>query len=137
MSVAHVNGVDIHYEILGEIGPFVALQPGGRRGGVSVRPLAEKIAEAGYRVLVYDRRNTGASDVAIEGESENDIWADDLHELLRQLHALPAFIGGSSSGCRLAMVLTLRRPQAGRGLPFWRAAPRGALPPRAPPPHSH
>ena len=120
MSVAQVNGVDIHYEILGDIGPFVALQPGGRRGGAAVRPLAGKIAEAGYRVLVYDRRNTGASDVAIEGESENDVWADDLHELLRQLHALPAFIGGSSSGCRLAMVLTLRRPQAVRGLLLWR-----------------
>ena len=120
MSVAQVNGVDIHYEILGDIGPFVALQPGGRRGGAAVRPLAGKIAEAGYRVLVYDRRNTGASDVAIEGESENDVWADDLHELLARLDALPATIGGSSSGCRLAMVLALRRPEDVRGLLLWR-----------------
>ena len=120
MAVAKVNGIDIHYEILGETGPFVALQPGGRRAGAGVRSLAEKIAEAGCRVLVYDRRNTGASDVAIDGDSENDIWADDLYELLRQLHALPAFTGGSSSGCRLAMVLALRRPQAVRGLLLWR-----------------
>ena len=95
MPVTSIRGVDIHYEILGERGPWVALQPGGRRAGASVRPLAEKIAEAGYRVLVYDRRNCGASDIAIEGESENEEWAEDLHELLFRLDALPAFIGGS------------------------------------------
>jgi len=120
MQVARVRGLDIHYEILGERGPFVALQPGGRRAGASVKPLAEKIAEAGYRVIVYDRRNTGASTVAIEGDSENEIWADDLHALLGQLDALPAYIGGSSSGCRLAMVLALRHPEAVRGLLLWR-----------------
>jgi pimeloyl-ACP methyl ester carboxylesterase len=120
MPVAKVRGLDIHYEILGERGPFVALQPGGRRAGASLRPLAAKIAEAGYRVIVYDRRNTGASTVSIEGDSENDIWADDLHALLGQLDALPAFIGGSSSGCRLAMILALRHPEAVRGLLLWR-----------------
>lgn len=120
MQVAKVRGLDIHYEILGERGPFVALQPGGRRAGASVKPLTEKIAEAGYRVIVYDRRNTGASTVAIEGDSENDVWADDLHALLGQLDALPAYIGGSSSGCRLAMVLALRHPEAVRGLLLWR-----------------
>ena len=110
MPVAKVRGVDIIYDMLGDRGPFIAIQPGGRRGGVSVRSLGEKLAEAGNRVVVYDRRNTGASGVAIDGEAENDEWADDLHELLRQLDALPAFIGGSSSGCRLAMGLALRRP---------------------------
>jgi pimeloyl-ACP methyl ester carboxylesterase len=80
MPITNIRGVDIRYEILGDRGPFVVLQPGGRRGLVSVKPLGEKIAEAGYRVIVYDRRNTGASGVAIEGDSENDVWADDLHE---------------------------------------------------------
>ena len=120
MPIAKIRGVDIVYDILGDRGPFVALQPGGRRAGVSVRGLAEKIAEAGHRVVVYDRRNTGASGVAIEGESENDVWAEDLHELLAHLDALPAYIGGSSSGCRLAMVLALRRPEDVRGLLLWR-----------------
>src|SRR5438477_7665694 len=120
MPVASIRGVDIHYEILGERGPFVALQPGGRRAGAGVRSLGEKIAEAGYRVIAYDRRNTGASSIAIEGESENDVWAEDLHELLAQIDALPAYIGGSSSGCRLAMVLALRRPEDVRGLLLWR-----------------
>ncbi len=120
MPVTQIRGVDIRYEILGDRGPFIALQPGGRRGLVSVKPLGEKIAEAGYRVIVYDRRNTGASGVAIEGDSENDVWADDLHELLGKLDALPAYIGGSSSGCRLAMILALRHPEDVRGLLLWR-----------------
>ncbi|HEY4470362.1 MAG TPA: alpha/beta hydrolase [Stellaceae bacterium] len=120
MPVATIRGVDIHYEILGERGPFVALQPGGRRAGAGVRSLGEKIAEAGCRVIVYDRRNTGASGIAIEGESENDEWVEDLHELLAGLDALPAYIGGSSSGCRLAMILALRRPEDVRGLLLWR-----------------
>src|SRR5438067_10533053 len=126
MPVANIRDVAIHYEILGERGPFVALQPGGRRAGAGVRSLGEKIAEAGYRVIVYDRRNTGASSIAIEGESENDEWAEDLHELLGRLDALPAFIGGSSSGCRLALVLALRRPEDVRGLLLWRVT-GGAL----------
>ena len=120
MPVTNIRGVDIRYEILGDRGPFVVLQPGGRRGLVSVKPLGEKIAEAGYRVIVYDRRNTGASGVAIEGDSENDVWADDLHELLGKLDAVPAYIGGSSSGCRLAMILALRHPADVRGLLLWR-----------------
>jgi pimeloyl-ACP methyl ester carboxylesterase len=120
MPVTNIRGVDINYEILGDRGPFVALQPGGRRGLVAVKPIGAKLAEAGYRVIVYDRRNCGASGIAIEGGSENDLWAEDLHELLSALDALPAYIGGSSSGCRLAMILALRRPEDVRGLLLWR-----------------
>ncbi|HEY1798674.1 MAG TPA: alpha/beta hydrolase [Stellaceae bacterium] len=120
MQIAKIRGIELHYEILGDRGPFVALQPGGRRGAVSVRSLGQKIAEAGYRVVVYDRRNTGASTVRIEGDSENEAWAEDLYELLKSIDALPAYIGGSSSGCRLAMILALRRPEAVRGLLLWR-----------------
>lgn len=120
MPFATVRGVEINYEILGERGPFVALQPGGRRAGSSLRSLAGKIAEAGHRVVIYDRRNCGASGIAIEGESENHEWAEDLHELLHKLDALPAYIGGSSSGCRLALLLALHRPETVRGLLLWR-----------------
>ena len=121
MPVATVLGVEINYEVLGERGPWVALQPGGRRGLAAVKPLGQKIAEAGNRVLVYDRRNCGASGVSFAGgNSENEVWADDLNDLLSQLDAYPAFIGGSSSGCRLALVLALRHPAAVRGLLLWR-----------------
>src|SRR5215469_610018 len=121
MPIAAVRGVEINYEVLGERGPWVALQPGGRRGLEGVKPLGQKLAEAGNRVLVYDRRNCGASAISFEGgDSENEVWAADLHELLMQLDALPAFIGGSSSGCRLALLAALRHPADVRGLLLWR-----------------
>jgi pimeloyl-ACP methyl ester carboxylesterase len=121
MPLAKVRGVNINYRVLGEHGPWVALSPGGRRDISGIELLAGKVAETGYRVVVFDRRNCGASDVVIDGnDSEYEIWADDIHELLRQLGALPAFIGGSSSGCRTALLFALRQPEAVRGLLLWR-----------------
>ncbi len=121
MPLVQIRGVHLNYEVLGDHGPWVALSPGGRRGLDAVISLAEKVAAGGYRVLIHDRRNCGASDVVIDGdESEYQIWADDLHALLSGLDALPAFVGGSSSGCRLALLFALRYPGAVRGLLLWR-----------------
>jgi len=121
MPIAHIRGVNINYQILGENGPWVALSPGGRRDLGAVLPLAEQVAAAGYRVLLHDRRNCGASDVVIAGNaSEYEIWADDLYGLLSQLNALPASVGGSSSGCRLSLLFALRHPEAVRALLLWR-----------------
>lgn len=121
MPTATVRGVTINYRVLGDEGPWVALSPGGRNGMDSVQSLAQRIAEEGYRVVIHDRRNCGASDVVIGGdESEYEIWADDLHDLLGQLDALPAIIGGSSSGCRLSLLFALRHPDAVSGLLLWR-----------------
>jgi pimeloyl-ACP methyl ester carboxylesterase len=121
MPVATVRGAVIHYQIVGEKGPWVSLSPGGRRAIEGVRSLGERIAQAGYRVLLHDRRNCGASDVIIDGdESEYDIWADDLHALLTQLGAAPAYVGGASSGCRMAILFALRHPNAVRALLLWR-----------------
>ncbi len=121
MPIATVRGVNINYEIVGNKGPWVALSPGGRRDLTGVRSLGKLIADQGYRVLLHDRRNCGLSDIVIDGDdSEYEIWADDLYELLRQRDALPAFIGGSSSGCRTSVLFALRHPEAVRGLLLWR-----------------
>lgn len=121
MPTATVRGVNINYEVLGTKGPWMALSPGGRRPLQGVKPLAQRMADSGYRVVIHDRRNCGASDVTIGGnDPENEIWADDLHELLDQLGALPAIIGGGSSGCRLAILFTLRYPKLVNALLLWR-----------------
>jgi pimeloyl-ACP methyl ester carboxylesterase len=121
MPFANVRGAHINYKVLGGHGPWVALSPGGRRDMSAIEPLAKHVADLGFRVLILDRRNCGASDVVIAGEdSEYEIWADDFHELLSQLGALPAFIGGSSSGCRTSLLFALRHPDAVRGLLLWR-----------------
>ncbi len=117
MATAKVHGLNINYETIGDDGPWVALITGGRRAYQEFVPLAGRIAAAGFRVLLHDRRNTGASDILIESdEVEEATWADDLHELLSQLDAVPAFVGGSSSGARTSILFGLRHPEAVRGL---------------------
>src|SRR5215475_12578406 len=79
MPIAHVRGININYEVLGTGGPWVALSPGGRRALDNVKPLAQHVADAGYRVLIHDRRNCGLSDIAIGADvSEYEVWAEDL-----------------------------------------------------------
>jgi len=117
MDFVNSEGVRLHYEILGNHGPWLALVSGGRRSGSEFLPLARRIAAQGFRVVLHDRRNTGASQVLIEGyRGEEDIWADDWVQLMQHLNAVPAFFGGGSSGARLALLTSLRHPDAVRGL---------------------
>jgi pimeloyl-ACP methyl ester carboxylesterase len=121
MPVAKLRGANLNYEVLGSYGPWIALSPGGRRALDMVKSLAQRMADAGYRVLIHDRRNCGVSDIVIGGKtSEYEIWADDLYELLSQLNGLPAVLGGGSSGCRLSLLFALKYPQAVRALLLWR-----------------
>lgn len=121
MPIATVRGISMNYDVLGDSGPWVAVSPGGRNDMESVRSLAQRIAAGGNRVVIFDRRNCGKSDVMIEGDqSEYEIWADDLYELLTQLDALPVIAGGSSSGCRLSLLLALRHSEAVSALLLWR-----------------
>ncbi len=121
MPQIQIRGAHINYEILGDNGPWVALSPGGRRALDGVKHLAERVAAQGYRVLIHDRRNCGASDVVLEGtESEYEIWAEDLYALLQHFNATPAYVGGGSSGCRMSLLLALRHPEAVKGLLLWR-----------------
>ena len=121
MPEAAVRGIAINYEVIGTSGPWIALTPGSRRPYAELIGLSKAIAASGYRVLLHDRRNCGASEVAFDGSgSEHEVWADDLYELGRQLGALPMYVGGSSAGARLAILYALRHPQALRGLLLWR-----------------
>jgi pimeloyl-ACP methyl ester carboxylesterase len=117
MPFLHIRDVQIHYRVYGDTGPWLALITGGRRGFNEFIAFAEKIAAKGFRVLLHDRRNTGASDVLIAGQDgEEEIWADDLAVLLDKLQATPAFIGGTSSGARLSMLFNQRHPDSVKGL---------------------
>jgi len=117
MPVSNIRGVNINWQVIGSDGPWLTMITGGRRGHDEFIPLAQKIAKAGYRVMLHDRRNTGASDMRIEGDQGEEVpWTGDLYELLRQQNALPAFIGGSSAGARTSILFYLRHPQAVRGL---------------------
>jgi pimeloyl-ACP methyl ester carboxylesterase len=116
-----VRGVRLNYETIGSNGPWIALTPGSRRPYDELINISKAIARSGYRVLLHDRRNCGASEVAFDGSaSEHEIWADDLYELGQILGALPMYVGGSSAGARLAILYALRHPDGLRGLVLWR-----------------
>ena len=121
MPEATIRGVRINYLTLGDSGPWVTFNPGGRRDHTEMLTLARGMVERGMRVLLQDRRNSGASEVSIDGEGgEAEIWSDDLAELARTLGISQIYVGGSSSGCRLAIVTALRHPKLVRGLLLWR-----------------
>jgi len=121
MTEVLVHGVRINYETIGSNGPWIALTPGSRRPYDELINISKAIARSGYRVLLHDRRNCGASELAFDGSaSEHEIWADDLYELGQTLGALPMYVGGSSAGARLAILYALRHPDGLRGLVLWR-----------------
>jgi len=118
------DGCTLHYEITGE-GPPIAITPGGRERKEALAPLVAELAK-GARVLSWDRRNCGAADVwfGAEGDrrSEQEVWADDLAELLRATGFGPAWLAGGSAGCRVALLTAVRHPDVARGLVLWSAS---------------
>lgn len=120
MPEQSIRGVTLNYRVFGEVGPWIALTPGSRRSSTEIAGLAEPLARRGFRVLLHDRRNCGASAIAFDTSgAEHEVWAEDLYELGKSLNALPLCIGGASAGARLALAFTLRRPEAVRALLLW------------------
>jgi len=120
MPVKHIRGVDLAYEVVGDAGPWVVLTPGGRRGIDAERALGTLIADAGFRVLLHDRRNIGASGVALVGDNESLEQAQDIQALLQTLGIGPAYVAGCSSGARMSLLLARHHPDAVRALLLWR-----------------
>jgi pimeloyl-ACP methyl ester carboxylesterase len=121
MAEAVVRGVRLYYEVVGSVGPWIAFTPGSRRASSELRNLASLVSAEGFRVLLHDRRNCGASEVAIEPlGSEHEIWADDLALLAKHVGAESLYVGGSSAGARLAILFALRHPSMVNGLLLWR-----------------
>ena len=107
-SMAHVNGIDIHYEVQGQGEWFVLI------GGLGVdssifRHYVTALAR-NYRVLVFDNRGAGAS-------SKPDVpytiplMAQDTVSLLDAIGIQRANVLGLSLGGRIALELSLTNPQ--------------------------
>jgi pimeloyl-ACP methyl ester carboxylesterase len=117
MPTADIDGTTIAYEIIGRGKPWV-LTPGGRfsKDTPGLRELATALAAGGKQVLIWDRPNTGASDVCFEGPSESDMQADRLAGLLRTLDMAPAVIFGGSGGSRVSLLTAVNHPDVAAGL---------------------
>lgn len=120
MATATVDGMTISYELIGEGRPWV-LTPGGRfsKDSPGVRELAEALAEHGNQVVIWDRPNTGASDVCFSGSSESVMQADACAGLLRALELGPAVIAGGSGGARVSLLTATRHRDVAAALAIW------------------
>jgi pimeloyl-ACP methyl ester carboxylesterase len=120
MPVEQVNGLDIAYEVIGQGQPWV-ITPGGRfsKDAPGVRELARALAATGKQVLIWDRPNTGASEVCFDGDSESVMQADVLAGLLRALGLAPAVISGGSGGSRVSLLAAARHSDVASALAVW------------------
>jgi 2-hydroxy-6-oxonona-2,4-dienedioate hydrolase len=116
-----VNGGNVVYEILGGGRELIVLTPGGRfsKDIEGLRPLAEALVDGGYRVLLWDRPNCGASDVQFYGQSESHMRAQTLHGLLTELGEGPCILAGGSGGARDSMLTTMLYPELVTKLAVW------------------
>ncbi len=121
MASVEVNGGRVVYEILGTATDLIVLTPGGRfsKDIDGLRPLAEALVDGGYRVLLWDRPNCGASDVQFYGQSESHMRAETLHALLTAIGEGPCILAGGSGGARDSILTTMLYPELVTKLAVW------------------
>jgi pimeloyl-ACP methyl ester carboxylesterase len=117
VPTVEVGGTTIAYEVVGRGRPWI-ITPGGRfsKDTPGVRQLAEVLAATDNQVVIWDRPNTGASDVCFTGPSESAMQADALAGLLDHLGVGPAIIMGGSGGARVSLLAAARHPEVAAGL---------------------
>jgi pimeloyl-ACP methyl ester carboxylesterase len=113
MSDAHVNDVDLHYELSGSGPPLVLVH--GSWGDHHNWDLVVPTLSESFQVLTYDRRGHSASE---RPETQGSVFedADDLAALVEQLGLAPAHIGGNSFGAAITLRAASRRPDIFRTL---------------------
>ena len=122
MPGLEINGGNVEYEFLGEAGsPVVVVTPGGRfsKDEPGVRRFAEALAAGGVRTLLWDRPNTGKSDVQFFGPTESHMRAETLNGLLTGLDVAPCVIAGGSGGARDSMLTVILHPELATKLIVW------------------
>lgn len=112
MATLDVNGVRIAYEIIGDGERSAIITAGGRfpKETPGVRELALELAKGGFRTVIWDRPNCGASDISFAGETESRMNADALAGLLRGLEMAPAMVIGGSAGARVSLLAAVHHP---------------------------
>lgn len=122
MATIEVNGLTLDYELVGdESAPPLVLTPGGRypRDTAGVPELGEKLAQGGFRVLLWDRPGCGASDIAFTAPSESVMNCEALVGLVHALGLRDVTLAGGSAGSRITLMAAARMPQNVRRMAIW------------------
>jgi len=123
MPFAEIEGIKTRYEVLGEGPPLLLLAPVGFDDSLSrrwadrvwrgFRPL--DVLASDFRLIVYDRRETGGSGGRIEPLSWS-LFARHAKGLLDHLGIEDAFVLGGCIGCSVALALGAHFPERCRAL---------------------
>ncbi len=71
----------------------------------------DAFVKEGFRILVYDRINTGNSGFDFQQNDLRTIWADQLHALLVELGSKDAYFGGGSLGLSTTLAFAHKYPE--------------------------
>ena len=106
--------VTLHVEIYNPGGTIpLVMTPGGNGDTNGFGGFARNVAaaEPDFKVIIYDRRNIGLSEVKFGIEPQMVEEGEDLHVLIQRLGVAPAALYGMSSGARSNMILASRYPE--------------------------
>jgi pimeloyl-ACP methyl ester carboxylesterase len=106
--------VTLHVEIYNPDGiiPLI-VTPGGNGDTNGFGGFARNVAAAApeLKVIIYDRRNLGQSEVNFGSQPQMVEEGEDLHVLIERLNVAPAALYGMSSGARSNLILASRYPE--------------------------
>ncbi len=114
MPVAAINGIELYWEMSGQVGDPVVLVHGSWADHHSWDRMVPALAHS-LRVLTYDRRGHSRSErPATRGSVREDVA--DLVALIEHLDLVPAHILGNSFGGSIVLRLAAERPDLFRSL---------------------
>lgn len=103
---AHVNGIDLYYEVYGSGPPLVLLH--GNGGSIAGRTnMLPKLTEK-YKVIAIDSRCHGKS--GCSKELNYELMAADVNALLNELKIDSAFVWGHSDGGIIGLIMGYTYP---------------------------
>lgn len=114
MPISQINGVRIHWEIVGDAGDPLVLVHGSWGDHSNWAPVIPALSRS-FRVLAYDRRGHSRSErPAGQGSVRDDV--SDLAGLLDALQHAPAHVVGGSFGGSIVLRLVAARPELFRSV---------------------
>lgn len=97
---------EIHYDVIGETGPFITFVNGHTRSSSDFRAMARRCQEAGFRSILIDNRGTGES--TFSGSFSIDDMADDVAAVWADANIDRSHVLGVSMGGMMALKLAAR-----------------------------
>ena len=116
MQHVMVTHGDVRLDVLAQgEGPTIVLLPSLGRGATDFDPIAERLADARFRVLRPQPRGIGKSTGPWQGVKLEDLAAD-IAAVIEHDRSGPAFVVGHAFGNRVARMLAVDRPDLVRAV---------------------